>query len=454
MKCLWAPFGANRPCVRGLLVSLLAAVSLTAADSSYIIGADLGTPIAPLAAKYQFTVIKSSDTASESYYAVRTAAPLSDSDVSNLNSEAGVRDVELNSTVTSTEADTSSTASTTLQSLGDLLSTRATTTFYGNSVLASYVRQPGTRMIELRRALSTFGTGGGIVAVIDTGVDPDHPALLGALVPGYDFTRDRPDTVSELLDLPLPVAIALQQSTVELLDSKQIVVGLQQSTVELLDQSTVELLDGAGLPAAFGHGTMVSGLVHLAAPGAMIMPLKAFHADGTACLFDIASAIRFAVDNGATVISMSFAYTTPSPVLQAAIAYAISHGVVCIASAGNGGADAEMYPADYPEVIGVGSVNSSDKRSPFSNYGHAARTSAPGEALVTIFPGGNYAAVWGTSFSSALVAGGTALMRSVHADFDYCDLNQALNAGVQIDQGMGKARLDLLRSLKFLLNEN
>jgi subtilisin family serine protease len=113
-----------------------------------------------------------------------------------------------------------------------------------------------------------------------------------------------------------------------------------------------------------------------------------------------------------------------------------------------------MYPADYPEVIGVGSVNSSDKRSPFSNYGRAARTSAPGEALVTIFPGGNYAAVWGTSFSSALVAGGVTLMRSVHADFDYSDLRQALDAGVQIDQGMGRARLDLLRSLKFLLNEN
>lgn len=454
MKCLWAPSGAKRPGVRGLLVGLLAAVTLTAADSSYIIGADRGTPIAALAAKYQFTVVKSSDTASETYYAVKTAAPLSASDVSSLNSETGVRDVEVNSTVVSTESDPSSTAGTDLQSLGNLLSTRKTVAFYGNSVLASYVHQPGTRMIELRGALSGFGTGGGVVAVIDTGVDPDHPALAGALAPGYDFTRDRPDTVSELLDLPAPVAIALQQSTVELLDSKQVVVGLQQSTVELLDQSTVELLDGAGLPAAFGHGTMVSGLIHLAAPGATIMPLKAFHADGTACLFDIASAIRFAVDNGATVISMSFAYTTPSPILEAAIAYAIGHGVVCIASAGNGGADAEMYPAGYRGVIGVGSVNSSDKRSPFSNYGRAARTSAPGEALVTIFPGGNYAAVWGTSFSSALVAGGTALMRSVHADFDFSDLRQALDAGVQIDQGMGRARLDLLRSLNFLLTEN
>jgi subtilisin family serine protease len=257
-----------------------------------------------------------------------------------------------------------------------------------------------------------------------------------------------------LLDVPAPLAGALQQSTVELLDAKQYVVTLQQSTVEILDQSTVELLDANGLPAAFGHGTMVAGLVHLVAPGVRIMPLKAFQADGTASIFDIANAILYAVDNGADVISMSFSSPTPSPVLEAAIAYATSHNVLCVASAGNDGAETVRYPAAYPNVIGVGSVDSSDIRSAFSDFGDFVRAAAPGEALVTLFPGGNYAAVWGTSFSSALVAGAAGLMRSIRSNMAPGDLQRALDAGKPIDRELeiGRARLDLLPSLMHLLH--
>ena len=198
---------------------------------------------------------------------------------------------------------------------------------------------------------------------------------------------------------------------------------------------------------------MVAGLIHLVSPGARIMPLKAFHADGSASIFDVARAIRYAVDNGADVINMSFAYPASSPVLQAAIAYAISNGVVCVASAGNQGTETVMFPAGYPRVIGVGSVNSSGLPSPFSNSGSAVDTSAPGEALVTLFPGGNYAAVWGTSFSSALVAGGASLMQSVRPSLGLCGVRGALNAGVPIDPELeiGRARLDLVLSLTWLL---
>ena len=446
--------------VRALFGSLRAAIVLTAVlalapafahAASYILSTAPGTPIAPLAAKYQFVVEKSSATSSGILYSIATATPLTATALHNLTVEPGVRNVESNCTVDSSEAEPGSQARQSLQSLGNLLSTRATVPYYGSAVLSTYVTQPGTQMIELSAAQAAFGSGSGTVAIIDTGVDLEHPALRGALVPGYDFTRNRPDTVSELLDLSAPVAAALQQSTVELLDSKQYIVALQQSTVEILDQSTVELLDGQGLPSAFGHGTMVAGLVHLVAPGAKIMPLKAFHADGSASIFDIAAAITYAVDHGAGVISMSFAYTTPSPTLEAAIAYAKSHGVLCVASAGNDGAKTYMYPADYPNVVGVGSVNFADRRSPFSNYGPAARTSAPGEALVTIFPGGNYAAVWGTSFSSALVAGGVIVMRTLRPHLQYDDLQDVLETGVPIDQGMGDARFDLLRSLRYLL---
>jgi subtilisin family serine protease len=206
----------------------------------------------------------------------------------------------------------------------------------------------------------------------------------------------------------------LDQSTVAILDQKNSPLVLNQSTVAILDQSTVAILDGQQLPEDFGHGTMVSGLIHLVAPTASIMPLKAFQSDGTAELSNIVAAIYCAVDHGARVINMSFSTTTKEPVLQQAIAYTTSHGVICIASAGNQGREMTVYPAGFQGVIGVASTNKNDLRSPFSNYdSDAIRLAAPGEALVTTCPGNNYAAVWGTSFSSALVSGASALVTDV-----------------------------------------
>jgi subtilisin family serine protease len=454
MKSVWAGDVARHLRACCLLTMALVASPVLAGAVDYIVEVTPGTQIGSLAAKYQFSIVKSFVALSEVEYSVSTIAPLSAADIKNLASEPGVLEVETDLTVECAEVESSSQASVSLQALGNLFSTRATVPYYGSTVLAAYVNQPGTEIIELSPAQSSFGAGSATVAIIDTGVDPQHPALAGVLVPGYDFTRSRPDTVSELLDLPAPLAGALQQSTVELLDAKQYVVTLQQSTVEILDQSTVELLDANGLPSAFGHGTMVAGLVHLVAPGARIMPLKAFQADGTASIFDIAGAIRYAVDNGADVISMSFSSPTPSAVLEDAIAYATSHNVLCVASAGNDGAETVRYPAAYSRVIGVGSVNSSDIRSPFSDFGASVSTAAPGEALVTLFPGGNYAAVWGTSFSSALVAGAAGLLKSIRSNMKPSDLQSALDAGSPIDREMeiGRARLDLLRSLMHLLH--
>jgi subtilisin family serine protease len=100
-------------------------------------------------------------------------------------------------------------------------------------------------------------------------------------------------------------------------------------------------------------------------------------------------------------------------------------------------------------VIGVGSINYSDRRSPFSNYDGSATTAAPGEALVTTFPGNNYAGVWGTSFSSALVAGTAAWLHQVQPHSGYGGIMDAINAGPHIDQDMGDARLDVLKALAF-----
>ena len=152
--------------------------------------------------------------------------------------------------------------------------------------------------------------------------------------PGFDFTRDAAGVPSEWGDLSESTAAILEQTPPGSLRS----VIINQSTAAILEQSTAAILEGSGadVPVAFGHGTMVAGLVHLVAPTARIMPLKAFRADGSSTLADILRAIYFAADNGARVINMSFSLREASDELIRALNYATSRGVICIASVGNG----------------------------------------------------------------------------------------------------------------------
>ena len=132
-------------------------------------------------------------------------------------------------------------------------------------------------------------------------------------------------------------AAVLNQSPIEILDSTSAPVPVNPSTVVILNPNTAQALSPAALPAAFGHGTMVAGLVHLVAPTAKIMPLKAFKADGSSRVFDIVRAIYYAVEHGARVINMSFSTEALSPAVTRAIHYATDHGVICVSSAGNSG---------------------------------------------------------------------------------------------------------------------
>ena len=340
-------------------------------------------------------------------------------------------------------------------SILDTLPGRTLVSFFGSTVPSNYSTQTATSIIRLGDArTATRLTGSGTVAIIDTGADLTHPALSGVLVTGYDFTRDTLGA-SELADLDPTVAAQLQQSTTSILDAQNTLVLnsavaiLNQSTTSILDQSTTSILDSS--LAEFGHGTMTAGIVHLVAPTAKIMPLKAFRADGSSNLSDIIRAIYYAADHGANVVSMSFSMPQSSPVLQAAIQYALSKNVVMVASSGNDGSKILVYPASYGGVQGIGSSTNTDLRSAFSNFGSNVVTfAAPGEGVITTYPGGNYAAGWGTSFSTPMFAGAASLVLQARPASRPGDITNALSKTKQISD-MGYGRIDLYQSLMNLV---
>jgi len=343
-------------------------------------------------------------------------------------------------------------------SILDTLPGRTLVSFFGSTVPSNYTTQAATSIIRLGDArTATHLTGAGLVAIIDTGADLNHPALSAVLVPGYDFTRDILGA-SELADLAPTVAAQLQQSTTSILDAQNTLVLtsavaiLNQSTTSILDQSTTSILDST--LAEFGHGTMTAGIVHLVAPTANIMPLKAFRADGSSNLSDIIRAIYYAADHGANIISMSFSMPQPSPGLQAAIQYALSKNVATVASSGNDGAKTLVYPASYGGVQGIGSSTNTDLRSTFSNFGSGVVTfAAPGEGVITTYPGSNYAAGWGTSFSTPMFAGAAALVLQARPAAKPGDITNALSKTKQISD-MGYGRIDLYQSLTNLVGNS
>ena len=276
----------------------------------------------------------------------------------------------------------------------------------------------------------------GSIAIIDTGVDPTHPVLKSVLLTGYDFTRNTSGG-SERVDVNASPDTS-SGSTGE----------VNQRTVAVLDQRTVAVLDGTQY-SAFGHGTMTAGLVHLVAPQAKILPLKAFHSDGTGYDSDVLRAIYYAVAHGAKVMNMSFDYSTYSPELARAIKYANSKGVVSVASAGNDGQRKVVYPGGLPGVINVASTSNNDIQSTFTNYGAPpVWIAAPGEGVVTTYPWGTYAAGWGTSFSTPLTAGTAALMLGTNGGCRSASIPLGLAAADYIgDIDMGFGRLDTYQSV-------
>jgi subtilisin family serine protease len=179
--------------------------------------------------------------------------------------------------------------------------------------------------------------GPSIVAVIDSGICADHPDLAGRILPGYDFVEG--DTIPQ-----------------------------------------DEIGHGCGvagiIAANVDNGIGIAGV----STTAQIMPLRVLDGNGIGRYSDVAAAIVYATDNGASIINLSLGGLYPSNLLQDAIIYATERGVTVVAAAGNTGDDRELYPAAYGPVISVGAVQQDLSRAPFSSnspplmYGRRVRT--------------------------------------------------------------------------------
>jgi len=267
---------------------------------------------------------------------------------------------------------------------------------------APYSHQYAIDALDLPEAHSLSRGGGAVVAVLDTGVQLDHPeladTLAGSLISGYDF--------------------------------------IEEGTLPA-DEPNGADDDGDGqIDEQTGHGTHVTGIVHLTAPEAGIMPLRVLDSDGTGNIFVIAEAVQYAVRNGADVVNLSLGSDRESNLLgdvtndlagedtgdgeggeaeedAEAIEGVPPEGVVVVGAAGNTNSEAPRYPAAESPALAVASLDQQEKKSEFSNYGGWVDISAPGDEIYSLFPTSRYATWEGTSMATPFVAGQATLVRSM-----------------------------------------
>ncbi|MEU2910918.1 type VII secretion-associated serine protease mycosin [Streptomyces massasporeus] len=233
--------------------------------------------------------------------------------------------------------------------------------------------------------------GGGItVAVLDTGVEADHPDLAGNVLPGKDLVG----------------------------------FGAEPGDRAWARHGTAM----AGIIAGHGHGPGNADGVLGIAPEAKILPVRVILEDGDSSRAKarstrgnaLAEGIRWAADHGADVINLSLgddsASAHPEPSEDQAVQYALKKGVVVVASAGNGGekGDHISYPAAYPGVIAATAVDRAGTRASFSTRRWYATVSAPGVDVVIADPDHKYYEGWGTSAAAAFVSGAAALVKAAH----------------------------------------
>ncbi len=284
-----------------------------------------------------------------------------------------------------------------------------------NNVAFSQIRLPQAQAIS-----RNFGAGVK-VAVIDTGIDTAHPVFAGRLAPAAEW-KDYVDN----------------------------------------DANPQEV--GTTSDRAYGHGTGVAGIVLQVAPKATILPLRVLDKNGSGDLDKVVLAIDWAIAKGAQVINLSLGSAQNQTSLITELQYAASKKVYVVASAGNDGMkDGITYPAatTYWDgvkgfVFGIGSVNSTDILSSFTNYGGSLFGVIPGESIFSAFPGNKAAAFTGTSFAAPILSGALALgLKELPAGVDAGAFSKYLmdgfrngniydeNVSARGTDGIGNGRLDI-----------
>lgn len=173
-----------------------------------------------------------------------------------------------------------------------------------------------------------------------------------------------------------------------------------------------------------------------------ILAVKVADADGNAYLSDIAAGIEYAVDRGASVLSISLAASVSSSALNNAIQYAKTQDVLIVAAAGNESTNNDevpSYPASSPSsnVVSVAATNSRDALASFSNFGATSvDLAAPGVNILSTVPGGQYRSLSGTSMATPLVAGVAGLMKAANGALSYSQIKQILISSVDKKRGL------------------
>jgi subtilisin family serine protease len=293
------------------------------------------------------------------------------------------------------------------------------------------------------------------IAVIDTGIQSDHPDLINALWvnPGEDFNIDGRADSSDFN--------GVDDDGNGFIDD---VAGWDFTEAPNFPDGGDYLQRDNDPSDENGHGTSVAGIIAATADngigiaglahGCRVMNLRAGTSQGYLEEDDVASAILYAVAMGARVINMSFGDVVVSPMLRDVIAFAHRRNVVLVASAGNSSSHVPHYPSGFSETIAVGATDELDRLAVFSNYGATIDVVAPGVNLWTTAMNSRYRLFSGTSAAAPYVSALAGLMISNEPALNNETLRSRLQASARdlgdsgVDSFFGTGRIDACTALQ------